>query len=156
MSALGKDAAETVTTQVLGDSMYNIMVYLKYFKKNKTKPFKKTFKVFRFAYEQINTFSDMEKCNLDITDDELIFRESDIYNMKDIANIELVDTILKESNKGIVIKLTLYNQMIICLSLGYPSFFTIEAFTRSSNTLVLYNLIHDKWEQATEKLIAKP
>ncbi len=39
MSALGKDAAETVTTQVLGDSMYNIMVYLKYFKKNKTKKF---------------------------------------------------------------------------------------------------------------------
>lgn len=123
--------------------------FLKYFDKHQSKQFEKTYKIFRFDVEQIDTFSDMDKLILTVTDNELTFGNKEKYVYTDIKNIELIDTILKTSNKGTVIKITFYNQLIICFSLGYPFLLSKGAVALNLTTLELYHLLLDKWKQNT-------
>ena len=83
---------------------------LRYFfnklKRPSKKEFVKKYNVLSFKEDEINTFSRMEKCKLTITDNELIIGSDVKYSLKDVTSIQMVDTKVKISNKGLVIKIS--------------------------------------------------
>ncbi len=121
--------------------------YKKFHEKYREKhPYKKRFMPYIFKYEEINTLSDLKTCELIVTDDRFIIDDETVVLFKDIFNIERIDTILRVSNKGRVVKITLKDDTIFCFSFGRPT-----AFSKLGSTTLIYSdflfcLFCEKWE----------
>ena len=125
---------------------------LRYFLKNikKHKKFIKKFNVLSFEENEINIISKMTKCKLSITDNDIIIDNNVKYSFKNVTNIEMIDTVVNTSNKGLVIKIFFLDGFIFCFSLGSYHFLPGQ-FATISITKDIYDLLNEKWSNNTRK-----
>lgn len=108
----------------------------------------KVFKPYVFKHQEINTNSSLKKCVLTINKDGFGVDDEVFFHFKDILNIELIKTIIKISNKGWVVQITLNNSNILCFSFGQPELLSRLYSTNLSNSYDLFLLLSEKWNEA--------
>ena len=129
---------------MVGDLRY----FLKKVKKYTKKEFVKKLNVLSFKENETNIISKMTKCKLSITDNDIIINNDVKYSFKNVTNIEMVDTVVYTSNKGLVIKIFFSDGFVFCFSLGSYHFFPGQ-FGTILITKEIYDLLNEKWHNNT-------
>ncbi len=130
---------------MIGDLRY----FLKKSRKTSKKEFIKKFNVLSFKENEINIFSKMTKSKLTVNDNGLIINNDVNYSFKDVVSIEMIDTVVCTSNKGLVIKIAFLDGYIFCFSLGSYHFLQGQAATLLM-TKEIYDLLNEKWQNIGE------
>jgi hypothetical protein len=125
----------------MGDLRY----FLKILQNPNKKPFIKNFNILSFKDDELHCFSKMTKDKLTVTNSELIINNNVKYNFKDIVSIEMIDTVVVESNKGLVIKIVFSDEFIFCFSLGSYHFLPGQ-FSTIARTNEIFDLLNEKWQ----------
>lgn len=86
----------------------------------------------------------MTKSKLSITDKDITINNDVKYSFKDVINIEMIDTVVYTSNKGLVIKIFFSNGFVFCFSLGGYHFLPGQ-FATIATTNEIYDLLKEKW-----------
>ena len=129
---------------MIGDLRY----FIKKLRKAQKKKFFEKFNVLSFKENETNIISKMSKCKLSITDSDITINNDVKYGFKDVTNIEMVDTVVHKSNKGLVIKIIFSDGFIFCFSLGSYHFLPGQ-FSTILITKEIYDLLNEKWHNNT-------
>ena len=129
---------------MVGDLRY----FLKKLRNTQKKEFVKNFNVLSFEEDETNIISKMTKCKLSITDNDITINNDVKYSFKNVTNIEMIDTVVYTSNKGLVIKIFFSDGFVFCFSLGSYHFFPGQ-FATILITKEIYDLLNEKWHQNT-------
>ena len=122
--------------------------FIKKLRKAQRKKFLKKFNVLSFKENETNVISKMTKCKLSITDSDITINNNVKYSFKNVTNIEMIDTIVCTSNKGLVIKIFFSDGFVFCFSLGSYHFLPGQ-FATISITNDIYDLLNEKWHNNT-------
>lgn len=128
---------------MVGDLRY----FLKKLRKT-PKKFVKNYNVLSFKEDETNIISKMTKCKLSITDNDITINNDVKYSFKNVTNIEMIDTVVYTSNKGLVIKIFFSDGFAFCFSLGSYHFLPGQSATILI-TKEIHDLLNEKWHNNT-------
>ena len=134
---------------MVGDLRY----FLKKLRNTQKKEFVKKFNVLSFKENETNSISKMTKCKVSITDNDITINNDVKYSFKNVTNIEMIDTIVHTSNKGLVIKIFFSDGYVFCFSLGSYHFLPGQSSTIFI-TKEIYDLLNEKWHNNTDNFSA--